>query len=122
MNRRASPGPSYTTPRDATRLSLGVRRIATEVGRNPSTISRELRRHRCGHDRNYDGDRPHARAREAAQRPRGNRLSRDEELRQVVQAKLDRGEPGGHPVQEPVGLRVPSPDIYAVARGHRLII
>jgi transposase, IS30 family len=71
------------------RLGLGVRRIAAELGRNPSTISRELLRHRRGHDRNYDGDLAHARAREAARRPRRNRLSRDEQLRQVVQAKLE---------------------------------
>jgi transposase, IS30 family len=44
------------------RLGLGVRRIAAELGRNPSTISRELLRHRRGHDRNYDGDLAHARA------------------------------------------------------------
>src|SRR3954454_20709595 len=69
------------------RLGLGVRRIAAELGRNPSTISRELLRRRRGHDRNYDGDLAHARAREAARRPRRNRLSRDEQLRQVVQAK-----------------------------------
>jgi IS30 family transposase len=71
------------------RLGLGVRRIAAELGRNPSTISRELLRHRRGHDRNYDGDLAHARAREAARRPRRNRLSRDEQLRQVVQVKLE---------------------------------
>ncbi|WP_397469448.1 helix-turn-helix domain-containing protein [Pseudonocardia charpentierae] len=52
-----------------------MRRIAAELGRNPSTISRELRRHRRGHDRNHDGDLAHARARKTARRPRRNRLS-----------------------------------------------
>ena len=37
-------------------------------------------------------------------------------------AGLDTGEPGGHPIEQPVGLRVPPPGIYAVAHGHRLII
>lgn len=35
------------------------------------------------------GDLAHARAREGAPRPRRNRLSLDEQLRQIVQAKLE---------------------------------
>jgi hypothetical protein len=34
---------------------------------------------------------------------------------------LDPRKPGGHPVEQPVGLGVPTPWSYAVARGHRLI-
>jgi hypothetical protein len=44
---------------------LGVREIARRLGRSPSTISRELRRHLRPHDRGiYDGDLAHARERE----------------------------------------------------------
>ena len=46
------------------RDGLGVRQIAEELGRAPSTISRELRRNTAAHDRGYDGDLAHARARE----------------------------------------------------------
>ena len=35
---------------------------------------------------------------------------------------LHPGEPPGHPIQQPVGLRGPLMGLYAVARGHRLII
>jgi IS30 family transposase len=71
------------------RQGLGVREIARELGRDPSTISRELRRNRAKHDRGYDGDLAHARARERARRPRHSRLRADPELRALVQAKLE---------------------------------
>lgn len=68
---------------------LGVREIAHRLGRSPSTISRELRRHLRPHDRGiYDGDLAHARARERLRRPRRPPLSREPELRQIVQNKL----------------------------------
>ena len=75
---------------------LGVREIARRLGRSPSTISRELRRHLRPHDRGiYDGDLAHARARERSRRPRRPLLAREPELRQVVQDLLERGvEPG----------------------------
>jgi transposase, IS30 family len=71
------------------RDGLGVRRIAQELGRSPSTISRELRRNTAVHDRSYDGDLAHARARERLRRPRRGRLLVDLDLRAVVQAKLE---------------------------------
>src|SRR5947208_16521892 len=46
------------------RDGLGVRAIARELGRAPSTVSRELERNTAPHDRSYDGDLAHARARE----------------------------------------------------------
>jgi Helix-turn-helix domain len=53
------------------RTGLGVRAIAHELGRSPSTVSRELRRSRRPHDvGGYDGDLAHHRARERARRPR----------------------------------------------------
>ena len=55
-----------------------------------STISRELRRNRRPHDvGGYNGGLAHHRARERAGRPRARRLSRDAELRTLVQAKLE---------------------------------
>jgi IS30 family transposase len=71
------------------RDGLGVREIAEELGRSPSTISRELRRNTAAHDRSYDGDLAHVRARERARRPRRGRLLVDHELRAHVEAKLE---------------------------------
>src|SRR3954454_4116081 len=65
---------------------LGVREIARRLGRSPSTISRELRRHLRPHDRGiYDGDLAHPPAREHARRPRRPLLAREPKLRQIVQ-------------------------------------
>jgi transposase, IS30 family len=53
------------------RIGLAVRAIAHELGRSPSTVSRELRRNRLPHDvGGYDGDLAHHWARERARRPR----------------------------------------------------
>jgi transposase, IS30 family len=72
------------------RQGLGVRAIATRLGRSPSTVSRELRRNTCPHDRGiYDGDLAHARARQRSRRPRRSRLLEDTGLRAQVQAKLE---------------------------------
>jgi IS30 family transposase len=71
------------------REGLGVRAIARQLGRAASTVSRELHRNRAGHDRAYDGDLAHARARQRARRPRSGRLLADAELRAQVQAKLE---------------------------------
>ncbi len=72
------------------RQGLGVRAIATELGRAPSTISRELRRNLLGHDRGaYDGDLAHARARQRTRRSRRCRLTEDPILRAHVQDKLE---------------------------------
>src|SRR3954449_13150459 len=69
---------------------LGVREIARRLGRSPSTVSRELRRHLRPHDRGlYDGDLAHARARDRARRPRRPLLAREPELRRIVQSKLE---------------------------------
>jgi hypothetical protein len=42
---------------------LGVRKIGRRLNRAPSTVSRELRRNRAPHDRQYDAALAHARAR-----------------------------------------------------------
>jgi IS30 family transposase len=68
---------------------LGVRQVATLIGRSASTVSRELRRGRAGHDRGgYDGALAHARAQQRRSRIRAGRLARDSELRDLVQDKL----------------------------------
>ncbi|MFI7578692.1 IS30 family transposase [Micromonospora sp. NPDC049497] len=72
------------------RQGLTIRAIAEQLGRAPSTVSRELRRNVRPHDRGvYDGDLAHARARQRARGPRGGRLLADAGLRAVVQAKLE---------------------------------
>jgi transposase, IS30 family len=68
---------------------LGVREIARRIERAASTVSRELRRNRLAHDRAYDADLAHLRARQRALRPRRTRLNTDPELRALVQAKLE---------------------------------
>lgn len=69
---------------------LGVREIARRLGRSPSTVSRELHRNVRPHDGGvYDADLAHARAQERARRDRAGRLATDQELRQVVQDKLE---------------------------------
>jgi transposase, IS30 family len=68
----------------------GVREIARRIGRSPSTVSRELRRHLKPHDKGaYDADLAHARARDKARRERSGVLVRDPELRALVKAKLE---------------------------------
>lgn len=71
------------------RAGCGVREIARRLGRAPSTISRELRRNTARHDRYYDGDLAHARARQRARRPRRSRIGRDPRLREIVQELLE---------------------------------
>jgi IS30 family transposase len=87
---------------------LGVREIARRLGRSPSTVSRELRRNLRPHDRGvYDGDLAHARARGRARRPRRPLLSREPELRRVVQERL---ELEWSPAQIAAHLRATHPD------------
>lgn len=68
---------------------LGVREIARRIDRSPATVSRELRRNTRPHDKAYDGDLAHARARQRTRRPRRGKLNLDSELRDVVQGKLE---------------------------------
>ena len=69
---------------------VGVREIARRLDRSPSTVSREVRRNLRPHDSDrYDAVLAHARTRERARRPRHNRIGQDEQLRAVVQAKLE---------------------------------
>lgn len=73
---------------DLHRLGLSLRRIAAELGRSPSTISRELRRHADTSGAYL----PHVAddtARRQRARPKPHRLVADAGLRQVVQRKLN---------------------------------
>lgn len=66
---------------------VGIRQIARELGRSPSTISRELDRHRLlGR---YRATTAQARAFENAGRPKPSKLATNPELRAFVQAGLD---------------------------------
>ncbi|WP_284976285.1 IS30 family transposase [Arthrobacter sp. efr-133-TYG-104] len=74
---------------DLLRLDCSLRRIGRELGRCPSTIKRELDRHRDGRGQ-YS---PHAADHSASQqrrRPRDRKLKRNRRLRAIVQRKLNR--------------------------------
>ena len=64
-----------------------MRSIAAQIGRSPSTVSRELRRNGPGTGRRYGPHAAQKRAAQRARRPRGLKLD-NEELAAVVQAKL----------------------------------
>lgn len=65
----------------------GVRSLARRLGRAPSTISREIRRH-GGPDR-YRATAADARAGQRARRPKRCRLATEPRLRQLVETKLE---------------------------------
>ena len=68
---------------------VSLRAIAAELGRSPSTISRELHRHRDEHGR-YQPHQAEQAARQQRQRPREPKLLADPRLRELVQRKLNR--------------------------------
>ncbi|MCY0938663.1 IS30 family transposase [Streptomyces sp. H34-S4] len=77
---------------DRLREKATVRAIAAELGRGPSTVSRETRRNRTAGTRGTWHYRPHAaQARADARRPRPKtrKISENRELRDAVQAVLD---------------------------------
>jgi transposase, IS30 family len=67
-----------------------VRQIAARLGRAPSTISRELRRHRHPRLRAYLPEAAHAKAWQAQRRPKKSKLTENPALRAVVQQLLDK--------------------------------
>lgn len=69
---------------------VGVREIARRLDRNPSTVSRELRRNTLAHHKGiYDAPLAYARAGARGARPGRSRLAQDSELRAVVQDRLE---------------------------------
>ena len=79
-----------TTEREEVSRELGrgvsLRAISRQLGRDPSTISREVRRH--GGRQAYRAARADAQAWEAARRPKPCRLAQSPALRRVVAGKL----------------------------------
>lgn len=65
----------------------GVREIASQVGRSPSTISRELHRN-AERDGRYRASTAHALAYQRASRPKPAKLATNHELRDRVQSDL----------------------------------
>ena len=72
---------------DLTMAGCSMRSIAAQIGRSPSTVSRELCRNGPGAGRRYGPHAAQKRAAQRARRPRGLKLD-NEELAAVVQAKL----------------------------------
>ncbi|MER7521375.1 IS30 family transposase, partial [Streptomyces sp. NPDC126499] len=78
---------------DRLREKATVRAIAAELGRSPSTVSREIRRNRTDGTRGQWHYRPHAaQARADARRPRPKtgKIAESPELRDFIQSHLDR--------------------------------
>ena len=75
--------------RDYRRSGLSIRRIATEMGRSPSTISRELRRNTAS-ERGYMPHTAHRLSVERRRRPRCPKLLGNDELFGYVQDKLNK--------------------------------
>ena len=73
---------------DLRRAGAGVRAIAGQTGRSPSTISRELRRNRDPGSGQYRPFTAHKLAVRRRARPRAGKIARDEVLRQFVQDRL----------------------------------
>jgi transposase, IS30 family len=118
---------------DLRRAGLGVRAIAGQLGRSPSTISRELRRNCSPGGGSY---RPFAAQRLAAGRrfrPGRGKLNTDPVLRQFVAGLLEKcwspeqvsralraefpGEPGRHLVHETIYQAVYRPELGGLCRG-----
>lgn len=76
--------------RDLCRSGLSIRRIAGELGRAPSTISRELRRNTVSDRRGYMPHTAHRLSVERRGRPRCPKLLSDDQLFDYVQDKLKR--------------------------------
>ena len=100
LNQLARPAPSESgrylqlperlAIADLLATGCSIRRIATELGRQPSTIKRELDRHRNPRTGRYAPRLADHRAAEQRRRPRLSKLAALPDLRQVVQAKLNR--------------------------------
>jgi len=73
---------------DLRQAGAGVRAIAAQIGRSPSTISRELRRNRDPGTGRYRPFTAHKLAVRRRARPRAGKIARDEVLRQFVQDRL----------------------------------
>jgi len=93
---------------------LGVRAIARELGRSPSTISRELRRNAAtrGGRLEYRAGIAQWKAELQARRPKVAKLVSNDRLREYVQDRL-----AGN-IARPDGELVPGPEVRFVGRRH----
>jgi transposase, IS30 family len=93
---------------------LGVRAIARELGRSPSTISRELRRNAAtrGGRLDYRAGIAQWKAELQARRPKAAKLAVNGRLREYVQERL------AGDIERPTGERVPGPDVRFIGRRH----
>jgi IS30 family transposase len=93
---------------------LGVREIARQINRSPSTISRELRRNAAtrGGRLEYRASIAQWKAERAARRPKVSKLAADERLREYVQERL------AGLITRPDGAPVPGPTTRWIGRRH----
>jgi len=93
---------------------LGVREIASRLGRSPSTISRELRRNAAtrGGSLQYRATVAQWKAERAAMRPKAAKLAESERLRVYVQDRL------GGTVKDALGKPILGPDVLWKERRH----
>jgi transposase, IS30 family len=92
----------------------GVRQIARRLGRDPSTISRELRRNAAtrGGRLDYRASTAQWHADRRARRPKVAKLAANDTLRQYVQDRL------AGTVTAPDGSEVPGPQVRWIGRRH----
>lgn len=92
----------------------GVREIARRIGRDPSTVSRELRRNAAtrASSRGYRAGVAQWKAQQAAKRPKQAKLATNPRLRDYVQAKLS-----GH-VSDDQGRPIAGPNVPWAGRRH----
>jgi transposase len=92
----------------------GVREIARRLGRSPSTVSRELRRHAAtrGGTLTYRATVAQWKAERAAKRPKTVKLAENERLRAYVQARL------AGAVTDAEGRPIPGPNVPWKGRRH----
>ena len=92
----------------------GVREIARQLGRSPSTISRELRRNAAtrGGGLEYRASNAQWHADRRARRPKSAKLAVNGELRRYVQDRLSGA------VERPGGVAVDGPEVQWIGRRH----
>ncbi len=118
---------------DLRQAGHGVRAIAEQTGRSPSTISRELRRNRDPGSGQYRPFTAHKLAVRRRARPRPGKIAADPVLRQFVQERLEKrwspeqvsqalrrefpDEPARHVVHETIYQAVYRPELGGLSRG-----